>query len=408
MNSGLFDLLIVDDDPDILHLLKEMFADEALRVHVAGSLAEARRYLAQATFRIVLSDHNLPDGNGVDFLAGLPASGVRSVPMLMTGAPDLSVAVDAINRGKVYRFVTKPLDLMVLSQAVYRALDRYATERHREGLTREIVEHNQMLKREAETREQHLREASDRIRAEQEKVERQQAQIGELYQEVQTAYLTTVTALSAAIEAKDRYTKGHSERVYAYCSLIADTLDLTPARRSDLHFASVLHDLGKIGIPDSILLKPGRLTVEEQAVMASHPEKTEDILRPLPFLENVRRIIRGHHERFDGHGYPDGLRGDENSLEGRILAVADAYDAMRSNRAYRKALTRAQAAAELTAGSGTQFCPLCVGALLHALEVRGEFEGEDAPEAMVGQPVKEEFRRLIPASECVTVDATLN
>ncbi len=403
----LFDLLIVDDDADILHLLQENFTDASLQVQVVMSLTEARARLAQFAFRIVLSDHNLPDGNGVDFLAELPACAARTVPILMTGMTDLSVAVDAINRGKVYKFVTKPLDLKVTSQAVFRALEHFAAERHREGLTREIVEHNQTLKREAEAREQRLREAIDRIRVGEEEVVRQQAQIGELHQEIQTAYLTTVTALTAAIEAKDRYTKGHSERVYYYCSLMADSLGLSNACQSDLHFASVLHDLGKIGIPDAILLKPARLTPEEQSIMASHPQKTEDILRPLPFLGKVRRIIRGHHEHFDGNGYPDGLKGDENCLEGRILAVADAYDAMRSNRAYRQALSRNQATGELKAGAGTQFCPLCVGALLYALEAKGEYTGESAPEPMV-EPVVEEFRRLHPASERVTVNASMN
>jgi response regulator RpfG family c-di-GMP phosphodiesterase len=407
MNPGMYDLLIVDDDPDLLQLLNDTFADAALKVQTAGSIAQARLCLSQFAFRIVLSDHNLPDGNGVDFLAELPTCGARCVPILMTGMPALSVAVDAINRGKVYKFVTKPLDLKVLSQAVFRGLEQYAAELHREGLTREIIEHNQTLKREAEAREQRLLEAADRIRAEEEKVEQQQAHIGELYQEIQTAYLTTVTSLTAAIEAKDRYTKGHSERVYYYCSLMANALSLSDSCRNDLHFASVLHDLGKIGIPDSILLKPTHLTTDELAIMASHPQKTEDILRPLPFLSKVRQIIRGHHERFDGTGYPDGLKGDENCLEGRILAVADAYDAMRSSRAYRRALTTDQAVRELQLGVGTQFCPLCVGALLYALNVYGEFAGTAAPDS-IPEPQQEDFLRIKPASETVTVDSRLN
>lgn len=187
---------------------------------------------------------------------------------------------------------------------------------------------------------------------------------------------------------------------------MAEVLGLSDASRQDLHFASVLHDLGKIGIPDSIL-KPGHLSSEERRVMASHPCLTENILKPLPFLEKVRKIIREHHERFDGGGYPDGLKGDQLSLEGRILAVSDAYDAMRSDRAYRRALNRDSALEQIRSGTGSQFCPLCVGALVYALESTGEHQS-----GLLVEPAdhvwEEEFLRIRPASETIHVDATLN
>lgn len=407
MSQKEFDLLIVDDDPEILQLLCETFADHSLTVQTAAGIGEARAKLSHHAFKIVLSDHNLPDGYGVDFLTEMRGLGLGSIPILMTGLMDISVAVEAINRGKVYQFVTKPLDVMALTETIRRALQHVGALREQERLTSEVIEHNERLRREAEAKENSLAQAVDKIRAEEDTVQRQKAHIEALYNEIQDAYLHTVTSLTAAIEAKDHYTRGHGERVYYYCLLMADVLGLPESSRGDLKFASVLHDLGKIGIPDSILLKAGRLSREEMRTMHSHPVLTEEILRPLPFLENVRKIIREHHERCDGKGYPDGLKAELISLEGRILAVADSYDAMRSDRAYRKALTREQAVHELQSGTGSQFCPLCVGALICALNSRGEFAAAEGSEGSA-EVLEEDLPRLHPASQSVRVDTLLN
>ena len=400
------DLLILDDDEGILALLAETFKEQGLTIAAASCIRDARDKLAHYSFKVVLSDHNLTDGNGVDFLAELGGWGVKSVPILMTGLPDLSVAIEAINRGKVFKFVTKPLDLMALTQTVRRAKDHYASQLTRETMTYSMLEHTKRLAQETEAQERKLRLATRRIRNEEKTVERQRAQIETLYSEIQKAYLHTVMSLTAAIEAKDRYTKGHSDRVFYYGTLMANTLGLSESSRADLHFASVLHDLGKIGISDSILLKPGKLTQEEYRVMATHPLLTDNILKPLPFLVNVRKIIREHHERFDGKGYPDGLKGTAISLEGRILAVADAYDAMRSDRAYRRALTREIAISELQQESGAQFCPLCVSALVLALKNKDEHPAE-ASEQVHENQWEEEFLQLRPAADQIPI-ATLN
>ncbi|HEY3294344.1 MAG TPA: HD domain-containing phosphohydrolase [bacterium] len=407
MSQQELDLLIVDDDPEILHLLTETLADSALTVQTATGIEEARVCLSYYAFKVVLSDHNLSDGYGVDFLTEMRALGVKSVPILMTGLMDVNVAVEAINRGKVYQFVAKPLDVLALTQTIHRALQHYAALREQERLTREIIEHNDRLRREAEVRERSLLQAADKIRVEEETVERQKAHIESLYNEIQSAYLHTVTSLTAAIEAKDPYTRGHSERVYYYCSIMADVLSLPDSSRQDLKIASVLHDLGKIGIPDSILQKTGFLSADEKRTMASHTTFTEEILHPLPFLGEVRKIISEHHERCDGSGYPLGLKSEQISLEGRILATADSYDAMRSDRAYRRALTKEQAMLELQSGTGSQFCPLCVGALLFALNSRGEFAG-DTDANYQDEQWEEDFLRLRPASSSVRVDSVLN
>jgi HD-GYP domain-containing protein (c-di-GMP phosphodiesterase class II) len=367
------DLLVVDDDQEILDLLTVTFADYGYRLQTAACLVAARAALARCNFKIVLCDCNLSDGNGVDFLAELSSSATQAVPILMTGLLDVRVAIEAINRGKVYKFVTKPLDLMMLIHTIRRALDHHVIQNERRQLTLEMLAQNEHLRREVGLNERNLRMAAERIRLGEATVEKQQSHIESLSAEVHRGYLQTVTSLSAAIEAKDKYTRGHSERVYYYCSLMADAFGLSEASRSDLRFACVLHDVGKIGIPDSILSKPGPLTPDEYSVIVTHPVLTDEILQHLPFLASVRRIVSEHHERFDGQGYPKGLKGEEISLEGRMLCIADAYDAMRSDRPYRRALSTEEAASELTQGAGGQFCPLCVGSLVLSLRIKGEY-----------------------------------
>lgn len=403
-----YDLLIIDDDLEIRQLLQDCFAENHWTLMAVDSIAAARIELARSSFRVVLSDHNLLDGCGVDFLAELPATGANAVPILMTGLVDFGVATDAINRGKVYKFVTKPLDLMALTQTVRRALDHHSAQREHEKLTREMVRINDLLTREAERKDQSLRSAAERLRHEEQRGEVQQQRIERLYVDLQQAYLHAVTSLTLAIEAKDRYTRGHGTRVYYYCSLIADVLGLGSESRNELRFAAVLHDLGKIGIPDSILHKRERLTADEFRTMAKHPEMTTDILQPLPFLEPVRRIIREHHERFDGRGYPDRVAGDQISLPGRILAVADAYDAMRTDRPYRRALAPEQALTELKRESGGQFCPLCAGALVVALASKGDYSADADSARRDTDLIEDCILKFHPAAELRPAMSDLN
>lgn len=365
-------VLVVDDDEDILEVLGDSFTGEGYEVHLASTLREARTLLARHEMHVIVCDQNLPDGNGVDFLAELPGTGVDAVPILITGYADLTVALDAINRGKVYKFVDKPLDLPLLKQIVRRAAEHRTVQEEKKRLASEVLRYNELLRHQSDIQRDNLRSAQSKIRDRSRTVREQKKQIETLYAEIQSAYLQTVTSLCAAIEAKDRYTRGHSDRVYYYCTLIGRRLQLQDSSFEALALASVLHDIGKIGIPDSILLKSSSLTESEFAVIRTHPELAEDILVPLPFLETTRQVIRHHHERYDGGGYPDGLKENQISIEARILAVADAYDAMRSNRPYRGALSTEMSLAQLESEAGKQFCPLCVSALRMGILEEGE------------------------------------
>ncbi len=184
------------------------------------------------------------------------------------------------------------------------------------------------------------------------------------------ANLATVEALASTVDAKDAYTRGHSGRVAAYAAAIAGSLGLPAADVARIRQAGVLHDVGKIGVPDAILLKPGQLSDEEFAVIKQHPEIGERILRGLPFLAEILPAVRHHHERWDGCGYPDGLAGDAIPADAAILAVADSLDAMTSSRTYRVALPLAEAIRRVREGAGAQYDPRVVAAFNRALADR--------------------------------------
>ena len=174
---------------------------------------------------------------------------------------------------------------------------------------------------------------------------------------LEKSYFDTVGALAMALEAKDPYTHGHSQRVTSMCMIVADVLGFTNDQMDQIMFAGMLHDVGKIGVPERILLKKSKLNDEEFFTIREHPLEGEKMVEHISFLKEAGTIIRQHHERFDGKGYPDGLRGEQIHVSARIMAVADSYDAMTTDRSYRRRLLRSQVRDELFRGRGSQFDP---------------------------------------------------
>lgn len=189
-----------------------------------------------------------------------------------------------------------------------------------------------------------------------------------LYEDIERSYFSTVQALAKAIEVKDPYTHGHSERVTAYALMIAEAMRLDEREKQKLKYAATLHDIGKIGIAGRVLNKPGALTDEEYSHVKTHPALGDSIVEPVEFLQGPRPIILHHHERYDGRGYPHGLKGEDIPMCARILSVADAFEAMRSDRPYRKALPFEEARQELIRNAGTQFDPEVVEIFLDILD----------------------------------------
>jgi putative nucleotidyltransferase with HDIG domain len=189
-----------------------------------------------------------------------------------------------------------------------------------------------------------------------------------LYLELKTQYVETVDTLMHAVEARDKYTEGHSKRVAEISTLIAKEFKYNDMRIERLHMASLLHDVGKIGIDDKILNKPGILTKEEYEIIKSHPEIGYNILKDIKNLQDILPIVRSHHERYDGKGYPDGKKSEELELDVFIIQLADTIDAMTTDRPYRKALSHDEVISEIKKYSGSQFHPKVVEAYLNMVE----------------------------------------
>lgn len=209
-----------------------------------------------------------------------------------------------------------------------------------------------------------------------------------LFQKLQSSFQQTIEGFARAMEAKDPYTRGHSERVTEYAELIASGLDLPPEEQEMIRNAALMHDIGKVGIPLDALNKPQKLTREEYELFKEHPDKGRRILEPLEFLSSIVPAIYHHHEQYDGTGYPLGLKGEDIPRAARILAVADTYDAMTSDRAYRKALPHEIAIAELRRCAGSQFDPAIVAAFIIEMERRRKVEeaaqGRQPPACLEG------------------------
>jgi putative nucleotidyltransferase with HDIG domain len=223
----------------------------------------------------------------------------------------------------------------------------------------------------AEKSTKKLREAAETIQSQNVSLE----QANRLLKERSTA---AMESLSATVDARDSYTAGHSRRVQHLALAIGRELGLSQAELDLLGHAALFHDIGKLAVPDAILLKPATLTLEEWALMQRHADEGARIIDRLGFLQDAVPAIRHHHERFDGTGYPQGLRGEEIPLGARIIHVADALDSMLTTRTYRPARPAHEALGELRGASGTQFCPRCVAALERILPA--EAVGEPEPE----------------------------
>jgi HD-GYP domain-containing protein (c-di-GMP phosphodiesterase class II) len=188
-----------------------------------------------------------------------------------------------------------------------------------------------------------------------------------LHEEVTKGCKMTIKALAATIDAKDPYTRGHSQRVMEYALIGAYSLLLPEDDIEAIEYGAILHDTGKIGIPDHILNKSGPLNMDERKIMIQHPVIGANIIKGIPFLDKAWEFVLHHHERYDGQGYPDRIASHQTPIGNRLISVADTFDSMTTNRAYRAALTREQAVSELLRYSGTQFCPVAVNAFISAL-----------------------------------------
>lgn len=227
------------------------------------------------------------------------------------------------------------------------------------------------LHREAESRQRQLEDSNRQLRLAARQAQRATSEMRQTYRRLQRSFFQSLIGLANALEAKDPYTRGHSERVAGLARALAFEVGLSEESAEMVAQAGLLHDLGKIGIPEAVLGKPGALTQEEWEIMRSHPLTGAQILAPLEFFEDGAAIVRHHHERFDGSGYPDRLAGNVIPLGARIVAVADVYDALTSNRPYRRALAASDALQHLRRDAGRSLDPELVALFPRVLTQSG-------------------------------------
>jgi putative nucleotidyltransferase with HDIG domain len=353
-------VLFVDDEVNILKALQRLMRNEPFNVLTASRPAEALELIDRCDPQVIVSDQRMPEMSGVDFLSAVRDRHNDVVRMMLTGYTDMTIAVEAINKGEIFRLITKPWNDDELKATIRQAFDHH-------DLKAEIKRLNHV------TREQNFK-LQDMNRNLEENVRDRTKQLDGKNTELRTAYIQTIRALAEAIDAKDAYTRGHSERVAVYASRIGHQMGLRKELIERIYFAGLLHDVGKIGIPDAIITKPDKLTREEYDEMKKHPEIGAKILEPVEFLSSIVPCVRHHHEWYDGckSGYPDRLAGDQIPLPARVIVVADTVEAMTSDRPYRKALPIDTVVEELHKYSGSQFDPIVVDSFLRLLEDEGE------------------------------------
>ena len=328
-------ILIADDEQDIRELLGDFLESEGYRCILAADAFEAlNKFKTDPSIDLVMSDIRMPGRTGIELLGEIKNIDENVMVIMISAVKDIESAIAAMSNG-AYDYISKPFKLNEVSFVAKKALEK-------RRLILENREYQRRLEKMVEERTVELRLALE---------------------ELDKTYNFTLRAMVTALDTRDTETQGHSIRVVRYTLKLATLMGITDKNTLKIfEYAALLHDIGKIGIPDSILNKPGKLNPEEWEIMKQHPLLAYKILNRIKFLEEPSQIILHHHEFFTGTGYPDGMKGDQIPLGARIFNVADTVDAITSDRPYSKARTFAEAAAELRRCSGTQFDPIVVKA----------------------------------------------
>jgi len=328
-------ILIVDDDASVRDVISVLLQEEGYECRTASSAEAALDIAAAEAPPLVISDMKMPGRDGIWLLEAFHERYPETAVIMLTGYGDTEAAVDCLRRGAV-DYLLKPPKLTDLIRAIERALAKRRIELARKR-------YQKKLERKVRDRTGELRTA---------------------LRNIQGTYQTTLLALVRALDAREHETSDHSQRVVKYTEAIAERLSLRGPELEEIGRGALLHDIGKIGVPDAVLLKPAKLTPEEWKEMRRHPDIGYDMIRSIEFLNTPAAIVLSHQERFDGRGYPRGLRGEEIHIGARIFAVADTLDAMTSDRPYRKGTTFENAVDEIQRCAGSQFDPDVVRAFL--------------------------------------------
>jgi len=329
-----FQLLVIDDNPEVLRLMKLLLADE-FDLEFSTSAAEGLKILKEQAPDLVLCDVMMPEMDGHMFCRQVKSDeSLKHTPViLVTARSGAEMLAEGIESG-ADDYIAKPFDAIELKARICALLRMRQVEA-------ELAMANRNLK----------------------------MRTGDLVERQRSLFIAMVKSLVSALEAKDQYTRHHSTRVTEFTLKIAKKMNFSEREIADLELAALLHDVGKIGVPEEILNKKSKLTAEEFGFIKEHPARGESILKPVIELNQISKIVRAHHERYDGKGYPDGLKGQEIPLGARIMAVADTYDAITSERPYRGAESHNYAMKEIIRSSGSHFDPEVVQTFIEIANV---------------------------------------
>lgn len=326
-------ILIVDDEDFILNAFKRILTDENYDVHTVNNGFDGLHKLrtTKNPYSLIVSDQRMPEMSGVQFFAQAKDIFPDAVRILLTGYADSGAIIDAINKGGVHLYFTKPWHEEEILLHIKQSLSKVEILAENKRLieiikvkNNELVELNKTLEKKANDRTNDLLTQTEKLK--------------DSYKKSQLILDGIVKTLSKIVETRDPYTSGHEDQVAKIACRIAQEMKLTEDQVSSIHIAATLHDIGKISIPSEILTKPGVLNNLEREIIKTHCKVANDILVNIEFPYPVAEIIYQHHERMDGSGYPRGLKGEDIALEARIIGVADVIDAMASYRPYRPAL----------------------------------------------------------------------
>ena len=338
-------ILVVEDEDAVRSAFHRFLNSRGYDVRVVGSAEAGLEALASERFTVALFDIHLPGMTGIEAVPAALTTDPELAVIMLTAVDDAMTATAALGRGAT-DYLVKPIELADLESAVKRAVHKRTLNIEQQRVERMIREEVALRTSELEKEKQSLRELT----------------------------MSIARSLINAMEAKDLYLRGHSHRVAELGASIAEELGLDADTVEHVRLAGQLHDVGKIGIRESVLNKPDKLTIQEFEHVKDHVRMGMEILAPLTHLERVLGFVHDHHEHWDGGGYPRGLKGEEISMGGRILAAADAFDAVTSRRAYREALTQAGAVEDLASHVGTLLDPRIYAALKTVVERRGALE----------------------------------
>jgi response regulator RpfG family c-di-GMP phosphodiesterase len=335
-------VLVVDDEVSIREVLAEGLESFGCTVVQAGNAAEGFEIVRRGGIDLVLSDIEMPGESGLALLRRIKDKDPDVDVIMVTGVVDFDTAVGTIRQG-ASDYVSKPFNLAEVRVVVERTLEK-----------RRLIRENRDYQQRLESK------VADRTR----ELVLKNREVEGLYADLEESYESTLEAMITALDFRDNETLGHSRRVVEYAVLVAQSMGVGEPALSWIRRGAILHDVGKIGVSDAILRKPGKLDAAEWEEMKRHPEMGYRMLKHIRFLKPALEIVHCHQERWDGSGYPNGLKGEDIPLGARIFAAVDTFDAMTSDRPYRAALTIKEARDEIRRFSGIQFDPKVAQAFL--------------------------------------------